>query len=116
MESTTEERPVHVVLNGSNVTSTPLTNEEWDAHKEREASFLITEQERGAQRAADDALIVEKSKEDPAFAALARAVGYRLTEPEGGTADEPASAPAAPSASPAEDGTPGQGSGPAPTQ
>lgn len=110
----TEDRPVHVVLSGNDIQTVPLTDAEWEIHKTREAVAIQARHEHTAKVAADQVLIAGRAQEDPAFAALARALGYLI--PEGGGADESASAPATSAASAAQDGTPGQGSGPAPAQ
>jgi len=71
-----DTRPVHVVLAGSDMTTTPVTDEEWADIKAREQA----PEPAGQDRAADAALIVEKAATDPAFAALARLLGIALPD------------------------------------
>lgn len=106
-----QERPVHVVLNGPDAQSVPLTDAEWEEHRAREAAAIRAEQDRTAQEAADRALITEKAQADPAFAALARTFGFQLPATEGDAADEPVSASAASEDSGAANGESGHSSG-----
>jgi hypothetical protein len=79
----TEERPVHIVLNGSETVATPLTDAEWADHKARETAAVTAEQTATAQREADAELVRQKAQDDPAFAALARIAGYQIIVNEG---------------------------------
>jgi hypothetical protein len=107
----TDERPVHVTLNGPEITCTPLTDEEWEVHKARQAADEAATAARADQNAAEHALILEKAAQDPVFAILARRLGYNI--PEGGT-DGTGVAPAAPASVDQAPARAGDGGGPAP--
>jgi hypothetical protein len=76
----TEERPVHVTLNGPEITYTPLTDEEWEARKALQTADEAATAARVAQDAAEHALVLEKAAQDPVVAILARRLGYAVPE------------------------------------
>ena len=77
---TDEQRPVEVVYDAATHTrtDTPLTDAQWDEHRQREAEAEQENAARLVREQADHDLIRQEAQTSPAFAALARKMGVSL--------------------------------------
>lgn len=74
------QRPVEVVYDVATHTrtDTPLTDDQWAQHRQRETQAERENAARLAQEQADQDLIRQEAQTSPAFAALARKMGVSL--------------------------------------
>ena len=77
----TDQRPVHVVLAGTDVTTRAIGNDEWTQMQAAAAAAAEAVQAAEKARQADLAAVAERAAQDPAIAALARLLGLSLPAP-----------------------------------
>ena len=74
----TDQRPVHVVLAGADVTTRAIGDDEWTRMQAAETAAAEVLRQAATARQADLKTVAARAAQDPAIAALVRLLGITL--------------------------------------